>query len=58
MTNNEICIGCGIHSVCDKPSRLYDQVCPCIICLIKIMFKSSCEEYDEYKTYLCIMGIL
>ena len=57
MTNNKNCIGCDLHSTCDKPSSINDQVCPCTICLIKTMCQAGCEEYTEYRIYLLSKGI-
>ena len=46
-----ICFGCASHIneigeeiYCNVPTKLFDSVCPCSICMVKRMCKKECEE--------------
>jgi hypothetical protein len=48
---SENCSGCDVIESCSIPPSWEDAVCPCSICLIKIMCKTAmgCHLYTHYK---------
>ena len=40
---------CGMSNIKKTPEKFYKiPMCPCVECLIKVMCKKECEEYNEY----------
>ena len=51
MTQDEICSGCLTYEKVDMclGYKLKDISCPCIICLIKIMCDTPCQDYEDSR---------
>jgi len=53
MTNkNSICQGCMSvvqFPTCDVPPIKDGKICPCALCLVKIMCDDPCEEFKIYS---------
>ena len=54
--SSKICKGCRV-AICNTPVFYYKKyiefICPCSLCLVKVMCNAYCEQYynyeDEYK---------
>lgn len=52
MTNVDYCKGCRIYSSEYKTACVdnSDGNCPCVRCIIKVMCRQACLEYDTFIT--------
>ena len=51
MSDIELCIGCSSYDICNMPSIIDNEVCPCATCIIKSTCQGTCEKFDKiYKT--------
>lgn len=50
-TDDNRCLGCSIVDVCDFPAVLEGTMCPCTICLVKVMCDGGqfCSEFAKYE---------
>ena len=46
----ENCKGCLIEGACGYKHAAKTKKCPCMICLVKGVCSSPCEEYNQFMT--------
>jgi hypothetical protein len=50
-TDIEECMGCTIIRDCEVQPKVIEEICPCTICLVKVVCKglSYCPKFFEFQ---------
>lgn len=47
------CSGCiSYGTVCAGEQSSKNIKCPCMVCIIKVICKNACEEYEAFREYI------
>ncbi len=50
MVREDVCKGClAYNSTCVTPSSFNGEICPCSLCVIKMMCEATCEEFRLFR---------